>query len=52
VDTSDPRSAAPEGNHSALFVESLTNPLLKTADISALAGCAASGVLCIVDNTP
>lgn len=35
-----------------LFVESLTNPLLKTADLSALAAlCREHGALCIVDNT-
>jgi cystathionine beta-lyase/cystathionine gamma-synthase len=33
-------------------VESLTNPLLKVADIAALAGlCRERGLLCIVDNT-
>lgn len=36
----------------ALFVESLTNPLLKTADLPALAEiCRERGALCIVDNT-
>jgi cystathionine beta-lyase/cystathionine gamma-synthase len=36
----------------ALFVESLTNPLLKTADIPALVDlCRDQGILCIVDNT-
>lgn len=36
----------------ALFVESLTNPLLKVADIQGLAGlCRERGILCIVDNT-
>ena len=36
----------------ALFVESLTNPLLKVADIPALAElCRDRGLLCIVDNT-
>ena len=54
VDTTDP--AAVEGafkaNTRGLFVESLTNPLLKVADIRALAAlCKARGVLCIVDNT-
>jgi cystathionine gamma-synthase/cystathionine beta-lyase len=35
-----------------LFVESLTNPLLKVADIRSLAGlCKEKGLLCIVDNT-
>jgi cystathionine gamma-synthase/cystathionine beta-lyase len=35
-----------------LFVESLTNPLLKVADIGALAAiCRERGILCIVDNT-
>jgi cystathionine gamma-synthase/cystathionine beta-lyase len=54
VDTSDleaVRSAIrPETR--ALFVESLTNPLLKVADIATLAGlCRERGLLCIVDNT-
>lgn len=36
----------------ALFVESLTNPLLKVADIPALAAlCRDRSALCIVDNT-
>jgi len=36
----------------ALFVESLTNPLLKVADITALSAlCKERGLLCIVDNT-
>ena len=36
----------------ALFVESLTNPLLKVADIASLAElCRERGFLCIVDNT-
>ncbi|MBT0654568.1 trans-sulfuration enzyme family protein [Geomobilimonas luticola] len=36
----------------ALFVESLTNPLLKVADIGALSAiCRERGLLCIVDNT-
>lgn len=35
-----------------LFVESLTNPLLKVADIAALSAlCRERGMLCIVDNT-
>ncbi len=54
VDTSDldaVRSAVrPETR--ALFVESLTNPLLKVADIASLVAlCRERGVLCIVDNT-
>jgi cystathionine beta-lyase/cystathionine gamma-synthase len=54
VDTSDldaVRSAVrPETR--ALFVESLTNPLLKVADIGSLVAlCRERGVLCIVDNT-
>jgi cystathionine gamma-synthase len=54
VDTSDAELVrrAIRPNTRALFVESLTNPLLKVADIGALAGiCRASGMLCIVDNT-
>jgi len=54
VDTSDPASVerAIRPNTRALFVESLTNPLLKVADIGALATiCRASRLLCIVDNT-
>jgi len=36
----------------ALFVESLTNPLLKVADVRGLAAlCKERGMLCIVDNT-
>lgn len=36
----------------AIFVESLTNPLLKVADIALLSGiCRERGLLCIVDNT-
>jgi cystathionine beta-lyase/cystathionine gamma-synthase len=35
-----------------LFVESLTNPLLKVADVRGLAAlCKKKGILCIVDNT-
>lgn len=54
VDTTD--MAAVEGafktNTRGLFVESLTNPLLKVADIRALATlCKERGALCIVDNT-
>lgn len=54
VDTSDNGlvEAAIRPNTKALFVESLTNPLLKVADIPALAAlCRAKGVLSIVDNT-
>ena len=54
VDTSDLAAveAAWQPNTKALFVESLTNPLLKVADIRALAGrCRDRGGLCIVDNT-
>ena len=54
VDTSDVehvrRAIRPQTR--ALFVESLTNPLLKVADIASLAGlCREHGLLCIVDNT-
>ena len=54
VDTSDVESvrAAIRPETRALFVESLTNPLLKVADISSLAAlCRERGLLCIVDNT-
>lgn len=54
ADTSDPARvrAAFRPETRALFVESLTNPLLKTADIPALAAlCREHGALCIVDNT-
>jgi len=54
VDTSDTAAvrAAFRPATRGLFVESLTNPLLKVADISALADlCRQRGVLCIVDNT-
>jgi cystathionine gamma-synthase/cystathionine beta-lyase len=54
TDTSDPARVreALRDTTRALFVESLTNPLLKSADIPALAGlCRDRGVLCIVDNT-
>jgi cystathionine gamma-synthase/cystathionine beta-lyase len=54
VDTSDfsavQSAIRPETR--AFFVESLTNPLLKVADIAALAAlCKERGILCIVDNT-
>jgi len=54
VDTSNVeevrRAIRPETR--AVFVESLTNPLLKVADITALSGlCREKGLLCIVDNT-
>lgn len=54
VDTTDLAAvrAALRPETKALFVESLTNPLLKVADIGALAAlCRERGVLCIVDNT-
>ena len=54
VDTSDLEAVrgALRPNTKALFVESLTNPLLKVADIPALASlCRERGILCIVDNT-
>ncbi|HEY5998976.1 MAG TPA: PLP-dependent aspartate aminotransferase family protein [bacterium] len=54
ADTSDPAAvrAAFRPETRALFVESLTNPLLKTADLAALAAlCRDRGALCIVDNT-
>ena len=54
VDTSDAAQVqqAIRPNTRALFVESLTNPLLKVADIGALATiCQGMGILCIVDNT-
>jgi cystathionine gamma-synthase len=54
VDTSDAAlvKEAIRPNTRALFVESLTNPLLKVADIGALASlCKEKGMLCIVDNT-
>ena len=54
VDTSDTAAvrAAIRPNTRGLFVESLTNPLLKVADIAALAQlCQEQGALCIVDNT-
>lgn len=54
VDTSDNSlvEAAIRPNTKALFIESLTNPLLKVADISYLSALSKSkGLLCIVDNT-
>ncbi|ACM19773.1 cystathionine gamma-synthase/beta-lyase [Geotalea daltonii FRC-32] len=54
VDTSslDEVAAALKPNTKALFVESLTNPLLKVADIRALSNlCRERQLLCIVDNT-
>lgn len=54
VDTSDMAAVkgAFKANTRGLFVESLTNPLLKVADIEALSGlCKERGALFIVDNT-
>ena len=54
VDTSDivQVTAAIRPETKALFVESLTNPLLKVADVAALAElCRQQDILCIVDNT-
>ncbi|RNC73151.1 MAG: PLP-dependent transferase [Desulfuromonadales bacterium] len=54
VDTSDLEAvrAAIRPETRALFVESLTNPLLKVADIAALSAlCRERGILHIVDNT-
>ena len=54
VDSSDPEAVreAIRPETRALFVESLTNPLLKVADIPLLAGlCKERGLLLIVDNT-
>ena len=54
VDTSDTELVrqAIRPNTRALFVESLTNPLLKVADVEKLAAlCRDRGMLCIVDNT-
>ena len=54
VDTSDVELVrqAIRPNTRALFVESLTNPLLKVADVERLAAlCKANDMLCIVDNT-
>lgn len=54
VDTSDPsavqQALRPETR--GVYVESLTNPLLKAADVRRIAGlCAERDILCIVDNT-
>jgi cystathionine gamma-synthase len=54
VDTSDVTQVqqAIRPDTRALFVESLTNPLLKVADVKALSElCRSRGLLCIVDNT-
>jgi cystathionine gamma-synthase len=54
VDTSDAAlvTEAIRPTTRAIFVESLTNPLLKVADVEALAAlCKEKGLLCIVDNT-
>lgn len=54
VDTSDiaQTAAAIRPETKAIFVESLTNPLLKVADVAALAAlCREHDILCIVDNT-
>ena len=54
VDTSDIAEveANLRPNTRAVFVESLTNPLLKVADIEAISRlCRQRGILCIVDNT-
>ena len=54
VDTSETAAveAAIRPETKGLFVESLTNPLLKVADIASLAAiCKRGGLLCIVDNT-
>ncbi len=54
VDTSDiyEVKAAIRPETRGLFVESLTNPLLKVADVKGLAAlCKEKGMLCIVDNT-
>jgi len=54
VDTSDASAveAALRANTRAVFVESLTNPLLKVADIEAIARlCRRREILCLVDNT-
>ena len=54
VDTSDVEAVrqAIRPETKALFVESLTNPLLKVADLSALSAlCRERGLLHIVDNT-
>lgn len=54
VDTSDNSlvEAAIRPNTKALFIESLSNPLLKVADIRYLAAlCKSKGLLSIIDNT-
>lgn len=54
VDTSDTSAVrqAVDGRTKGVFVESPTNPLLKVADIAAIAAIAKErGALCIVDNT-
>ncbi len=54
VDTSDIKAVeqAVRPETKGLFVESLTNPLLKVADIKGLAEfCRSRDILCIVDNT-
>lgn len=54
VDTSDITAveAAIRQETRGLFVEALTNPLLKVADVRGLAAlCKEKGMLCIVDNT-
>ncbi len=54
VDTSDLEAVrnAVRPETRALFVESLTNPLLKVVDIASLSVlCRERGLLCIVDNT-
>ncbi|RII28546.1 MAG: cystathionine gamma-synthase [Geobacter sp.] len=54
VDTSDivQVTSAIRPETKGLFVESLTNPLLKVADVAALAKlCRQQDILCIVDNT-
>lgn len=54
VDTSDISAVelAIRPETKGLFVESLTNPLLKVADVRGLAAlCREKGFLCIVDNT-
>lgn len=54
VDTTDLEQVkqAIRPNTRAMFIESLTNPLLKVADVEGLAAlCKSRGLLCIVDNT-
>jgi cystathionine beta-lyase/cystathionine gamma-synthase len=54
VDTSDIKAVgqAIRPETKGLFVESLTNPLLKVADVKGLAAlCRERGILCVVDNT-